>query len=330
MAPSVVGATMPPLEEVARLAINGFPTFVTDEQSVYWVSYQVTNPGIGSNGPTVIEEWSLRLGETAPRQLGRQELAGQRSLTGQLWSSGPDLTWLEFFPAKPPTSGALFKLPKAGGQATALLANVRVTDFNGGLRLLGADEQRVYLSPISPVGISAVSRATGDTISHLATTSPPTLLALDGGYLYWMEGDGLWRAGQDGTGAQLLSSGLPAADALAVHDGVAWVATDRLAPKRLARVAIGQSVTCAMLAPWPEGGREAQLRADASGVYVALADVAGESADAVWRITADGRGVQRLLAAERERRVRLLAPRPEGLLVAISRPDGWLIGNLPR
>jgi hypothetical protein len=328
---SVAGSTTPPLEEVARLAVSGFPWFAADEQAVYWVSYSVKAPGIGSNGPTTIEASSLVLGDSTGRQLWRQEMPGQRSLIGQLWSSGPELAWLEFFPSKPPTNGSLFKLPKAGGTATALLADVRVTDCNAGLLLLGTDEQRVYLSPISPVGITAMSRATGDTIFHITTTSAPTLLAIDGDHLYWIEADSLWRADHRGTRAELLASGLPKADALAVHDGVAWVALDRLATKRVARVEVREpSVMCAMLTPWPEGGREAQLRADASGAYLAIRDANGSSTDTVWRIAPDGGGMQRLLGPEPGRQVRLLRLGADGLLLALSGADGaWIIGRLP-
>jgi hypothetical protein len=328
---AVAGATMPALEELARFTVPGSPSFAADDQNVYWVSYAAMGPPIGG-GPTAIEGYSLRLGDSAPRPLGRQELDGNRSVNGRLWSSGPDLAWLEFFPSKPPTNGAIYTQPKAGGPAAILLDHLRVTDITGGLRLVGADEERLYLSPISPVGISVVMRTTGATTRHIATAAPPTLLALDGDQLYWVEGDALWRARRDAPVAQLVASGVPDADALAIHDGIAWLALDRLAPRRVARVDVrGPSATCTTLSPWPDGGRGAQMMADASGVYVALADISGADADTVWSIRADGTGTRRLLGLAEGRRVRLLAPRPDGLLLAASRPDGdgWVIARLP-
>jgi hypothetical protein len=324
---NVAGATMPPLAELARFATRGAPTFVASDQDVYWVSY-LPGPSM-TNERTAIEAHGLTIGEAAPRRLWAQERPGNRSIFGKLWASGPDLVWVEFFPSKPPTSGTAYALSRAGGDARILREGFPTTDFNGGLRSLAADDESLFLSPISPLGISAVARTTGEVTSHIARPLAPKLAALEGPNLYWVEGDSLWQSRRDGTEARPLASGLPAVDALAVHDGVAWLVTAR-ETQRLLRVAIqGARAACAA-SSWPEAGRSADLVAGVGGIYLAITDPSGESRDAVWRIGEEGRNAWRLLPAEAERRVRLLASRPDGLLLALSHPGAWAVSRLPR
>jgi hypothetical protein len=322
---AVAGSTMPPLTELARFPVAGDPHFVASGETVYWVTYGAA-PSLFI-GPTTISGHALALGETTPKTLWTQISDGNRALVGRLWASGPDLAWLEFFPSKPPTNGALYVSPQAGGAMKVLVDRLRVTDLNGGMRLLGTDDQRLYISPISPVGISAVVRATGEMTPAIATATPPTLLAVEGDSLTWVAGNELWRARRDGSGAALLASGVKGALALAVQDGVAWVIVGEGPQQRLARVA---SATCAVVSAWSEAGRDAQVVADASGLYVALSALNGDAASTVWWVRPDGRASGRLLAPEVGRLARLLAARPDGLLLAVSLPmDAWAIARLP-
>ena len=325
-------APLPVLQELTRFRVNGDPWFASDAEDVYWVSYAAPGSPM-QGGPTTIEGHRLRRNEPVPERLFHLQRNGNRSLFGGgLRAAGLALTWLEFFPSKPPTSGSLYSTLKAGGPPSVLLEGLSTTSFMpGGLRLLGTDDDSVYLSPISPIGITTVVRATGAVAGHVPTPVAPTLGALDGDRLYWVGGDALWRSRRVGSDPQQLASGLPAADALAVHDGIAWLALGRFAPKRLARVAVsGSAATCTLLAPWRQGGRDAQLVADASGVFVALEETSGQTADTAWWIRADGTIARQLLGAEEGRRIRLLGASVDGLLLATSRPDGeWAIARLP-
>jgi hypothetical protein len=325
---SVAGTTLPPLAELARFALQGDASFFAHEEDVYWVSY-----GGGTSlfsGPTTIEAHRLTLGETTPRRLWSEARPGsRRSMFGKLFASGPDLVWVEFFPSKPPTSGTVYALPRAGGAATVLREGIETTTLNGSLRALGTDDASLYISPVSPVGISALSRTTGQVTSHIARAVAPRLAAFEGEHLIWVEGDSLWRARRDGTEAGRLATGLPAVDALAVHAGASWLVTGPGATPRLLRVAIqGASATCTA-SSWPEAGRSASIAAGAGGVYLAVREASGETADAVWRIDEEGRSAWRLLGSEVGRTVQLLAPRADGLLLAFTHPGGWALGRLP-
>jgi hypothetical protein len=324
---SVAGSTLPGLAELARLAVRGGPTFLAHEQDVYWVSY---DPGATVfSGPTTIEAHRLTLGETSPRRLWLEERPGNRAIFGKLWASGPDLVWVEFFPSKPPTTGTVYTLPRAGGPATVVKEGFATTALTGGLRSLGSDDESLYISPVSPVGISAISRTTGRVTSHIGRPAAPKLAVFEGDRLIWVEGDSLWQARRDGTGEQLLASGLPAIDALAVHGGVSWLVTGFGTTQRLLRVAIQGAAASCTASSWPEAGRSAEVVAGAGGIYLAIREPTGESGDVVWRIDQEGRGAWRLLGFQAERRVQLLAPRADGLLLAFTTPDGWTLARLP-
>jgi hypothetical protein len=324
---------MPPLEELARFRPIGDPWFTADAETVYWVSYLAQDPGPTGAGPTVIEANALRLGEPTPRALMHNEPRANLSLLGSLWSSGADLVWADYTPVKPPNpSAAVHRLAKSGESASTLVEGLDVSSAlaSGGLRVLGADDQRVYLSPLSPVGISTIALAGGPRRTLVATDVAPTLLARDGEQLYWTAGDSLWRARTDGSAARLVASELPGPVALAVHGGIAWVVYGPSQERLLARVATsGPSVSCAAASPWPEGGRAAQLVADDSGAYVALAGTS-DPGEGVWWFRPDGRGVQRLIAREGARQVRLLRLLPGHLLVALSDGEDWRLARVAK
>ncbi len=333
--PSLAGTTRPALQETATFSVLGYPWFTFDGESVYWVSYD--NETAPTVKPTTVESYQLPLDAPTPRLLSHQVLSPGRTLIGRLWASGNDLAWLEFFPSKPPTSGALYTQPKTGGAAISVLGSIPISGVvppSSSTRLLAVDEERLYLSRISPVGISAVARTTGET-TVLSRSAPPRSIALEGDTIYWVEENALWRARRDGTSPQRLASGLSAADALAVHGGVAWLALDPFGAKRVARVAVqGRAVTCTVVTPAADAGRETQLLADASGLYLVLSDLSGDPADSVSWIRPDGGATWRLLGGggETPLRVRLLANRAGGLLLATSSPQAaatWSIAHLP-
>ena len=259
----VAGNTLPGVEELARFPVQGGSTLLAQGNEVYWTTYSVPGAPLLGGGPTTVEVFGLTIGETSPRRLWRQERPGNRSQFGRLWASGPDLVWVDFFPSKPPTSGTVYALARAGGEARILVDRIDTTGLTGGLSSLGADDESLYIAPISPVGISALSRATGQTTRHIARPSPPKLAAFEGDYLYWVEGDSLWRARRDGSDPQLLASGVSAPAAMAVHGGIAWLVPGRGATQRLMRVSIQGNVATCTAASWPEPGQSADVVAPA-------------------------------------------------------------------
>ena len=90
----------------------------------------------------------------------------------------------------------------------------------------------------------------------------------------------------------------------------------------------GATVTC-NASLWPEAGYAADVIAGAGGVYLAIRDASGQGSDTVWQIGNDNRGAWRVVGPESQRQVSLLAARAEGLLLAVSQPEGWAIARVP-